>query len=264
MVILFDSENGNYLLWYRNIVASSDLQKVLLFFGKTRTFGCGVGGTKFFFMLQLDIDEEICLEEINHSHAQAIFRIVNKNREYLRKWLTFVDSTCSLEDTLEYINKIKATSHKSTGEEVFAVLFHKRLVGLVGLKKVDWTNRIGEIGYWLDEQYQGNGIMTRSCRKMILHAFEECGFNRLEIKCGVGNLRSIHIPQRLGFSFEGIERDGELVNGSFIDMQVYSMLKKEWKIKDLLKGLYHECSVSNRSFQWNRTGMSTVNGFTQS
>ena len=55
------------------------------------------------------------------------------------------------------------------------------------------------------------------------------GANRIEIKCGVGNDRSRHVPQRLDFTFEGIERDGELVNGQFIDIEVYSLLKREWR-----------------------------------
>lgn len=221
--------------------------------------------TKLCFMLQLDIDEEIRLEELNNSHAPAIFSIVNNNRDYLRKWLTFVDSTCKLEDTEDFIDSITATSSKPNGETVVAILYNNNLVGVVGLKKVDWANRIGELGYWLDEQFQGLGIITRSCRKLISHAFDHLSFNRLEIKCGVGNIKSGRIPQRLGFTFEGIERDGELVNDSFIDMEVYSLLKKEWNTNYLIfKELYRETNIVHRPFKRNRTEVSTYNGFTQS
>lgn len=207
-------------------------------------------------MLQLDIDEEIRLEELSQSHAPAIFRIVNNNREYLRKWLTFVDATCKLEDTEEFISLINATSHKSNGEIVVAILYRNSLVGLVGLKKVDWPNRIGELGYWLDEQYQGLGIITRSCRKLISHAYENIGFNRLEVKCGVGNIKSGRIPQRLGFAFEGIEREGELVNGTFIDIEVYSLLKKDWSTNYIFfKDLSHEAGLKGLNFKRTRTGV---------
>ena len=52
--------------------------------------------------------------------------------------------------------------------------------------------------------------------------------NRIQIKCGVGNQKSSSVPKRLGFIFEGIERHGERHHFNFIDLEVYSLLKKEW------------------------------------
>ena len=65
---------------------------------------------------------------------------------------------------------------------------------------------------------------------LIDYAFDELELNRIAIKCAVGNQPSKNIPMRLGFVFEGIERDGELFpDGHFVDLEVYSLLKKEWK-----------------------------------
>lgn len=179
-------------------------------------------------MLEIEIDENIRLEQLNLSHATGIFNLINSNREYLRKWLTFVDTTQTLKDTEKYILDIDGASEHPNSETVISILFRDRLIGIIALKKVDWANRIAEIGYWLGEQYQGKGIITRSCKAIIDYAFGQMGVNRIEIKCGVGNERSCHVPQRLGFTFEGVERDGELVNGKFIDLEVYSLLRREW------------------------------------
>ncbi len=43
-------------------------------------------------------------------------------------------------------------------------------------------------------------------------AFFEKDFNRIQIRCAVGNQPSNAIPQRLGFTLEGTERDGELLS----------------------------------------------------
>ena len=46
---------------------------------------------------------------------------------------------------------------------------------------------------------------------------------RIQIKCAVENRSSSNIPKRLGFKFEGIERDGEpLIGNVFTDLEVYS------------------------------------------
>ncbi|MFV0598592.1 MAG: GNAT family N-acetyltransferase, partial [Bacteroidales bacterium] len=53
--------------------------------------------------------------------------------------------------------------------------------------------------------------------------------NRIQIKCAVGNIPSKNVPKRLGFVFEGIEREGELLSsGVYTDIEVYSKLKSEF------------------------------------
>jgi ribosomal-protein-serine acetyltransferase len=185
-------------------------------------------------MLEIEIDEDLCLEQLNISHAQGIFDLINSNREYLRKWLTFVDNTKTLKDTENYISYIDESSENVNSETVISILFRNKLLGIISIKKVDWANRIAEVGYWLGEQYQGKGIITRSCKAILDYAFSQMGINRIEIKCGVGNERSCHVPRRLGFTFEGVERDGELVNDIFIDLEVYSILKREWDPSGLI------------------------------
>ena len=52
--------------------------------------------------------------------------------------------------------------------------------------------------------------------------------NRIMIRFAVGNTRSATISERLGYFYEGIERDGEFINGKFHDLKVYSILKTEF------------------------------------
>jgi ribosomal-protein-serine acetyltransferase len=99
---------------------------------------------------------------------------------------------------------------------------------LIGFKSTDLLNKRKEIGYWISEPYQKQGIVTKSVDILCAFAFNEMGMNRVQIKCAVGNTASIQIPLRLGFSYEGIERQGELLSGNeFTDLEVYSKLKCE-------------------------------------
>jgi ribosomal-protein-serine acetyltransferase len=68
--------------------------------------------------------------------------------------------------------------------------------------------------------------MTAAVKALCDFAFQELNMNRIQIKCAVGNEPSKRIPRRLGFTFEGIERDGELLTGGiYTDIEVYSLLK---------------------------------------
>ncbi len=103
------------------------------------------------------------------------------------------------------------------------------LSGIIGYKGTDTTNHKTEIGYWLAKDQQGKGLITRAVKILIEIAFEKMGMNRVQIRVGVNNSKSAAIPKRLNFTFEGIEREGELLNGRYIDIEVYSMIKRDWE-----------------------------------
>jgi len=70
--------------------------------------------------------------------------------------------------------------------------------------------------------------MTKCCSVLIDLAFKKLGMNRIQVKAGIGNAHSSRIPEKLGFKFEGLERAGEKFADHYIDLEVYSLLKKEW------------------------------------
>jgi len=90
-------------------------------------------------------------------------------------------------------------------------------------------NKNGSIGYWLTKNAEGKGIVTNSCKKLINYGFEQLGLHRLEIKAAVKNVKSQSIPRKLNLTKEGILREAELVNGVYMDLVLYSILRHECK-----------------------------------
>lgn len=178
--------------------------------------------------MKIVADKDITLQKVRIKSAKEIFACMDSSRDYLRQWLPFVDMTKSWKDTENYIRSVLHArgAYKTL---VFEVRFKNKIAGLVGLKDIDLMNNKAEIGYWLSRDAVGKGIMTRSCIALVDYAFEKLGLNKIWIRCAVENTRSCNIPKQMGFSFEGIERQGELVNGKYHDLKVYSLLKKEWK-----------------------------------
>ncbi len=172
------------------------------------------------------IDDNIFLKELEVSDAQDIFNAIDKSRDYLREWLPFVDMTHRIEDSIAFAESVAQVS-PSARESVYAILFNGSFSGLIGFKSTDLLNRKTEIGYWLTEEFQHKGIITKSCRKLIRFAFDDLDFNRVQIKVAVKNFRSQRVAERLGCTREGIERDGELLINGFTDLYVYSLLKRD-------------------------------------
>ena len=175
--------------------------------------------------MTIEVDQEIKLTQLELSDAKDIFETIDSQRDYLGKWLPFVAFTRDISDSEQYVNSV-VNAPEERFEYVFAIRKGDRFVGLIGFKDTDKTNKKTEIGYWLSEKYQKQGIITRSVDRLCDFAFHQLGINRIQIKCAVGNLSSSNIPKRLGFKLEGIERAGELLTGGFFtDLEIYSRLK---------------------------------------
>lgn len=175
---------------------------------------------------EISVNKSIKLIRLKIGDAKVIYKAIVENRKFLSIWLPFVDSTNKVEDTEAFISMV--TSNGDYRQEVFTIWYNERFCGLLGLKDLDWVNRKVELGYWLVEEMTGIGIITTCVKNIMDLCFGQLSLNRIQIKCAVGNIKSSAIPKRLGYTFEGIERDGERHPGSFFDLEIYSLLKKEW------------------------------------
>lgn len=177
--------------------------------------------------MEIVIDKDIKLCKILVEDAEILYDIIDSQREYLQEWLPFVPLTTSSRDTKDFIEMTLAKPEEEQ-DLTFTIHYRGEVVGLIGYKDTDYVNRRVELGYWISYDYQGQGIMTRATRKLCEYAFDVLKLHRVQIRCGVGNIASGNIPKRLGFSFEGIERDGEYhPDNRYIDLEVYSLLQGE-------------------------------------
>lgn len=171
------------------------------------------------------VADNITLKPLAAPDAEAIFNMIDAEREYLRRWLPFVDNTLDVAYTQSFVDAVLETVNKQ-----FPIYYNGKFVGLIGFKDTDLQNKKTEIGYWLSESVQGFGIVTQSVQYLLQMAFGELSLNRVQIKAAIQNKKSRKIPERLGFTFEGVERDGELlVDNIFTDIAVYSLLAKDYK-----------------------------------
>ena len=178
-------------------------------------------------MESIVVSNEILLERIRISDAETIFTAIDQNRSHLGAWLPFVNITKEPNDSEVFISKVIA-SRDETLNEVYTIWYKGDFAGIIGFHNTDRVNEKTEIGYWLISEMTKKGIIARSCRSLIQLAFEKMGMNRIMIRCAVGNTQSEKIPSRMGFTFEGIERNGERFNDHFLDLKVFSLLKREF------------------------------------
>lgn len=172
------------------------------------------------------ISDKLHLDLLEDKHADPIFKMIETNRQYLKVWLSFVEAIKTPEAAMAFV-KGSQQRNREGKEYAFVVVENNEIVGRIGIYKIDQQHKTGEIGYWLIENKQGKGLMTQCCKALVGFCFGNLQLNRIEIRCGTGNLKSKSIPERLNFKREGIMRQGEFLNDHFNDLYIYSLLKSE-------------------------------------
>jgi ribosomal-protein-serine acetyltransferase len=177
-------------------------------------------------VLHHPLTDDVVLRLPEESDADAVAALIAANRPYLARWMPWAAGN-DRDATLAFI---RATRRQIGDNDGFHTVIERggRPIGMVGFHGVDWQHRSTSIGYWLAEDQQGQGIMTRAVRSLVDHAIGAWRLNRIEIRAGVENLPSRRIPERLGFREEGRLLQVERVGGRWVDFVLYAMLAADW------------------------------------
>lgn len=180
-------------------------------------------------MFSYKINTELSLKILEKNNAEELFELIDSNRSYLREWLGWLDKMKEVEDAQSFINDTRKQFAGNNGFKA-GIWYKGKLVGIIGLHEIDWEDKKTEIGCWLDQNHQGKGLVSKSCRHILNYCFEELELNKVEIHCAEQNFKSRAVPERLGFTKEGIIREAQLLYDHFVNHVIYGMLKTEWDL----------------------------------
>ena len=151
----------------------------------------------------LHVDPKTELRLLQLADAGRLFDLVDENRAHMRKWLPWVDFTQTPRDSADFIEASLRKIEKR--EEIHCGIWHdSQWVGVIGTHSIDWEKRETSLGYWIIKEFEGKGIITKSCRAFIQYLIEHMKLARIEICCAADNLRSCAVAQRLGFERKGL------------------------------------------------------------
>jgi len=181
-------------------------------------------------MLINKVDDEVSLRMFNKDDADEFYNLTINSKSYLREWLGWLDYTKCVEDTAQNIqSRCKELMENGGYPQSFAIIYNSEIAGTIGFNEIHKANRIGVVGYWLGEEFQGNGIMSKAFKALIDYGFNELKLNRIEVRVALENKKSRALPQRFGFKEEGHIRQAEWLYDHYVDHVVYGLLASEWK-----------------------------------
>lgn len=178
-------------------------------------------------LFRYPVSSDIELQLLTHEHTPALFKLIQDNRTLLERWQPEWNKIQNLEELKAYITFALDRFVKNNGFFA-AIYFQGRLAGIISCNEIDWHCMNTNLGYWLGEEFHGRGIVTQCCQSLINYFFKELKINRIVIDPAVNNVKSRAIPEKLGFTQEGILRQRFYLHGEYVDCVVYALLAQEW------------------------------------
>jgi [ribosomal protein S5]-alanine N-acetyltransferase len=168
-------------------------------------------GTKIYLRPVEREDAKQCVAWFNHpeiTHTLLMYRPINLHAEE-----AFIDKALQSEHDLVL---------------GIAVLASDRLIGVAGLKDIDFRNRHAGFGIAIGEKEEwGKGYGTEATRLIVNHAFETLNLNRVWLHVYEYNERGIRSYEKVGFQKEGLLRQETYREGRYWDTIVMAMLREE-------------------------------------
>jgi len=102
-------------------------------------------------------------------------------------------------------------------------------IGLISLHHIDSINQQAELGKMIGKpDYRGKGVAHEATQLILTYGFEYLKLNRIHLRTLGGNLTNIKLNEKMGFRFEGVQREASLCNGQHSDIILMGMLRSEF------------------------------------
>lgn len=166
------------------------------------------------------------LKEIKQSDITNIHKGLSNSE--ITKYYDVHFST--LEETEEQMEWYRNLKKEGTG--IWWGIYDKKdnqFCGAGGFNGLDKNHQKAEIGLWLLKEYWGKGILKEVMPQLFEQGFKNLNLNRIEGYVVSENTKCKNALEKINFQYEGTMRECEIKNGEKINIDFYSILKREWK-----------------------------------
>lgn len=171
------------------------------------------------------------IDRIENVLPKEFYNLIDKNRNYIEQTFPVTLANAdSLEKAENFISVSKDKEKNSEGYYFYARdIKTNNLIGYLCIKSIDLRISKCELGYFIDEDFQGKGITSKMVSDALYFCFNELKMNKVFICTSEINLASQRIALKHNFKQEGILRDEfRNGNGTLQNTVYFGLLKSEY------------------------------------
>ena len=152
-------------------------------------------------------------------------------QEVTQKYLGGVKNK-TRDERIEFLRKKENRFNEGHAGQLTVCLSDGTPIGFTGLS-IHENDSNAEISYLFDSDFTGKGYCTESSKELLRVGFKELKLHKIYGDTIEGNVSSIKVFERLGFTLEGTRREAAYFkeDDTYRDFLDYGILDKEFKIK---------------------------------
>ncbi len=123
----------------------------------------------------------------------------------------------------------RLTRHARAGTTLpFALEVDGKFAGQVTVNNiVRGSAQFASVGYWIDQDFAGRGVMPRAVAMVIDHCFTTVGLHRIEVAIRPENSNSLRVVEKLGIEEVGYAPRYLHIDGAWRDHRLYGITREE-------------------------------------
>ena len=105
---------------------------------------------------------------------------------------------------------------------------NKQLIGLMGME-ISPEHRHAELGYWVGKPFWRKGYGTEAAKAVVDYGFRQLGLNKIYACAVRENRGSWRIMEKVGMTYEGMQKQHFFRFGRYIDLVHYGILREDYE-----------------------------------
>jgi ribosomal-protein-alanine N-acetyltransferase len=178
--------------------------------------------------------ERVLLRAPRRTDVRALVALQQHNAEHRRPWGPVPAPGSEPDSPLAVAREIKAARREWREDRGYRMVIELRdepgrLAGRVSLSQV-WRGNFGScyLGYWIDRDLEGRGLMTDAVRAITTFAFARLGLHRVQANVVPRNTGSLRVLEKAGFRREGLAERYLQLAGVWEDHVMHAVTSEEW------------------------------------
>ena len=175
------------------------------------------------------VDGEVTLRPLATSDHEAWRRARQRNAAWLVPWDATVPPGGEARPTSfkQLVRRLAKQARRGTTYP-FAVEVHGHFAGQVTVNNiVRGSAQFASVGYWLDKEYAGRGVMPRAVALVVDHCFQVAVLHRIEIAIRPENSNSLRVVEKLELHEVGYAPRYLHIDGAWRDHRLYAITAEE-------------------------------------
>ena len=171
------------------------------------------------------LSHELCLRPLQGSDSESLVVAARESVATVGRWIPWCHSEYTLQEAQQWIAVcVQTLAEKSAFNFGVFSAEGTELLGGGGLNQFNKLHNFCNLGYWVRESKQRQGIATRVVQALADFGFSVLGLTRIEIVVAEGNEPSNGVARKVGAQFECLARNRLVDRDGPVAAAVYSLV----------------------------------------